>query len=138
MGDVIVAFDDFIHGNTTAYSSSFFNALLGELETYAIQAIVESVAGSADTQFELQLETSGDGRNWSNKNLVPEVNIAVTGGTTASGVGTDTNLHAGCALVRLRITLSAGVGTPAAKVIVYVRETTSRAFEPRVLDGCVF
>ena len=65
LGEPILAFDDFVYGTTPVYSSSYLDGALAELESYSIQAMVDSFSENALT---VQLETSADGRNWIAKN----------------------------------------------------------------------
>ena len=136
MSDVIVAFDDFIHGSTTVYTSSFFNALLGELEAYSIQAVAEGMPGGATANVTIQLETSGDGRNWSSKNPTAEITTSVAAGATVTAFGSDINVRPGVALVRARIDVSSFLGPPGLKLVVYVRTKADPKFSPARIAGC--
>jgi len=136
MSDVIVAFDDFIHGSGTFYTSSFFNTLLGEADAYAIEATAEGADGSPTTSLAIQLETSGDGRNWSNKNPTAEISTSVTANGKTVATASDMNVRPAVALVRLRIDVSAVVGTPALNLRVHVRPARDSGFSPARLHGC--
>jgi len=131
MDDVIVAFDDIVHGTASAYSSSFFHALLGEQEVLALQAIVDPFPGTPSGTVSVQLETSGDGRNWVSKNPTAEITASISPSVEMVAFGYDMNVRPGAALVRLNVTLTGAGGTPGARVQVWV----TRRWDPRTLPG---
>lgn len=136
MSDVIVAFDDFVHGAGIFYSSSFLNGLLGELEGYAIEAVAEGMPGVSNGTLSIQLETSGDGRNWSNKNPTAEIGgLSVSAASESTAFGYDVNVRPGAALVRLRLDFS-GAGTLGARIVVSVRAAPDPKFCPARTAGC--
>src|SRR3989442_9308533 len=101
--DVLLAFEDIIHGTANVYSSSFVELRLAASEAYAIQAVVEGIASVETTT--VQLETSGDGRNWVNKNPTPEIDtVSTPAGQTTAAFGYDAGNFPALALVRVRIT----------------------------------
>jgi len=132
--DILLAFDDIIHGTANVYSSSFVELGLAESEAYAIQAVVE---GMADVErITVQLETSTDGRNWSNKNPTPEIDsVSTPANQVTAAYGYDPGNFPAMALVRLRITLGIA-GTSVARVRVYVRQTPGNYVNPARLPGC--
>ena len=98
-GDDVLAFDDFIYGTSAVYSSSFLDGPLAELESYSIQATVDTFSQNTLT---IQLETSADGRHWMPKNPgVPEISVSFGAGATVSSFGEDVGAWPALALVCL-------------------------------------
>lgn len=132
--DVLLAFEDIIHGTGNVYSSAFAELRLSDSEAYAIQCVVEGIQDVESTT--VQLETSGDGRNWVNKNPTPEIDAASTPpGSVTSVLGFDVGNFPGLALLRLRITLGI-MSTSTARVRVFVRQTPGNYVLPSRLPGC--
>jgi len=136
VSDVIVAFDDYIHGTTPVYSSSFIHPLLAELEGYAIQAIVDGMASIPTTTVTIQIETSGDGRNWSRKNPTAEITTSTTAGVLTVAKGSDMAVRPGAALIRFVITLSGSPGTPSIHLTLLVTPRNDPRFSPERISGC--
>jgi hypothetical protein len=132
--DIIVAFDDIVHGTSNVYSSSFVDLALGELESLALQVVAEPLTTPSDN-ITVQIETSADGRNWVSKNSSAEVFLLTPGATTSSTVAFDPGLRPSLGLVRLRVQLG-GSSTCGAKIIIYVREGPNPGFLPPRLPGC--
>jgi hypothetical protein len=130
--DVIVAFDDIVHGTSSVYSSAFVNMALGELESIALQVIVEPI-GTTPDNVTVQIETSADGRNWVSKNANPEV--FVTTPVAVQAVGYDSGLSPSLALVRIRVQLG-GASAATAHVAVYACEGPNLGFLPSRLTTC--
>ncbi len=132
---ILLAFDDIIHGTANVYSSSFVELGLAESEAYALQAVVEGIASLES--ITVQLETSGDGRNWSNKNPTPEIDaVSTPAGQVTAAYGYDPGNFPAPALLRLRIKLGIDIAS-AARVRVYVRQTPGNYVNPARLPGCV-
>jgi len=133
--DIIVAFDDIVHGTSNVYSSSFVELALGELESLALQVVAEPLTNPSDN-VTVQIETSADGRNWVSKNATAEVFLTTPSGTTSSTYGYDAGLFPSLALVRLRVQLG-GASNCSARIAVYVREGRNLGFIPSRLPGCM-
>jgi len=132
--DVIVAFDDIVHGSASVYSSAFVNLALAELERYALEVVVDPV-GTPPDNFTVQLEMSSDGRNWIAKNGPPEVYMLAGAIQTYVASGFDSGLIPALALVRVRVQLAGA--SSAAHVKVFVRQGPRFGFVPPGLSGCV-
>lgn len=137
MSRVLLAFDDIIHGSASVYSSALMELNLADGEAYALQCVVEGIDAVETTT--VQLETSGDGRNWMNKSPSPEIDQQSTpAGATTALVGYDSGAHPSLALLRVRVSLfTAGGSTPSARVRVYVRPTPADYVNPARLPGCM-
>jgi len=136
MSDVIVAFDDYVYGTASVYSSSFLHAILGEREAYSLQAVVDPLPGTPNGTITVQLETSGDGRNWVAKNQTAEISAAIAATVETIAFGYDANVRPGLALVRLNVALTGSPGTPAAHVQVFVTRRQDPKFVPARIPGC--
>ena len=132
--DVIVAFDDIVHGTSNVYSSSFVNLALAELEAIALQVVAEPISTAPD-HVTVQLETSADGRNWVSKNTTAEVVLNTPLGSVSSDVGYDLGIVPPLALVRIRVQLSGGAGCTA-RIVVYARQSSLRWLPPKA-PGCL-
>jgi hypothetical protein len=112
-----LVFDDFVMGATTVYSSSNFNEVLGSADQLALIAVVDSYSGGAAPSITVQLQVSGDGRNWQNKNSTAEINakpVSTTATTVVSGGDGGTNPAMG--FMRLAVSLFSGTAPPNAHV----------------------
>jgi hypothetical protein len=71
-------FDDYVP-DATSFGNAVFTseteiARLGQADQIAIHAIVDNIDGEGGT-LNVQIEHSGDGRNWMTKNKDPEVTV---------------------------------------------------------------
>ena len=132
----LIAFDDFVMDATPQYSSTELNNTLGEFDSWALQAIVDSPSNA--TAITVQLETSADGRNWSPKNARPELSGALVAGDTTVLQGRDPGtIGPGMALIRLKVTLAGPGAPPSAHVKVWIRGgDQAGTFLPCHLTGC--
>lgn len=98
-------FDEVIHGAATDYySANRYNEGMGRADKMTIQAITDNA--DANGTLTVQIEHSGDQRNWNSKNGTAEINaVASSIDTTAtkSTVGTDSGSTASLPFVRLRV-----------------------------------
>lgn len=124
-------FDDVIHGAATAYTGEQFVELLGSTDKLVIQVLAWEPA-SAQTRLSLQIETSLDGIHWLAKAATPEIaSLALTPGQTTIGVGVDTGAIPSDGIVRLAISLTDPMLTPAATVRVFVTGRDDRHVDPK-------
>lgn len=118
-------FDDVIAGGGLGGSSlrtdPAHDDALGVFDQLAIQAVVSQVTSSGTT-LTVAIEHSADRRNWLEKGAPPVID-AVVMGTTRTNVafGADAGLTPSLGFVRLRITLTASLVAPGARVALYVR-----------------
>jgi hypothetical protein len=136
---VYLAFDDYIEDTQSAYSSTELNSELGAYDAFVLQVVTDDVVGA--TAITVQLETSSDGRRWTSKNVVPEVNLApLATGTTNNAQGYDPGtLASGGALVRLRLQIFNALGGPVrahVKIYCHAGEAVG-PFQPNHLGGCI-
>jgi hypothetical protein len=117
----ILAFDDFVSATANAYSTTDLNDVLGDADQTAIMAVVDQATGGGVLTFQVQIEESGDGRNWISKNVNPEINNASMAVNTTSVVfGSDTGTAPSARLVRLRVSLNATAGVPDAHLKIWM------------------
>jgi len=125
-------FDDYVPmGSSPVYTSAAMNQALAVYDQMAIQAVIDNVTRTGGTAgFELNIQTSGDGRNWANLNPTgtPEVSID---GTTPGLFTTKTNIATGsfpgsvsqgALLSYVRFAIQFSENTTAAHVKVYVTQ----------------
>lgn len=136
MSDVIVAFDDYVYGTTAVYSSSFFHALLGELEVYSIEVVVDSLPGTPSGSAIVQVEMSSDGRNWLPRNSSPEITASITAGNETVASAGEVGAVVPLSLLRLKVQLTGSPGTPAARVQAFMRPRPDPRILPGRLAGC--
>jgi hypothetical protein len=116
------AFDDFVHTTATVYSTTDFNEVLGSADQLSLFAVVDSYSGAAGApNITVQIQHSGDGRNWVNKNPAAEINGAPIGaGMTAVASGSDGGTNPALGLIRLAVSLAAiGAAPPGAHVRIW-------------------
>ena len=104
-----VVFDEFMLGNAVYYTSEHFNHSLGQQGKLAIHCIVNNQNNSG--AITVQIQHSGDGRNWlpkysGNGEISAPSNVAAAP-SVASLVGFDQGATPSLALLRLAITLVA-------------------------------
>jgi len=115
-----LVFDEYIEGTSSVYSSQEWNALLGSADKTALHAISDTQsAGSGNPSLSVQLEVSGDGRNFTAKNGTAEINGATitVGSGQISSLGTDAGTTPSLGFARLKVTL--GGSTPKVHVRIY-------------------
>jgi hypothetical protein len=113
----LLAYDDFIEGTDPVYTSSEFSGPLAMCDKLKLIAVVDSVTGG--TSITVQLEESGDERNWVDKAGTAEIDaeaISTTAVTVAAG--TDDGSTPASGFLRARISL-AGT-TPKAQVKLWI------------------
>ena len=111
------AYDGFVEGTASVYTSSEFCELLGSAERLSVSAIVSGSTGTGHT-LTCQFENSPDGTRWINQSSTPELNGAVLdGGHQAFEFVNDDN-----ALVQgyVRLRLALGGTSPTAVVRLWV------------------
>jgi hypothetical protein len=117
-----LVFDDFVYANAidVIWTDAKFNDLLARFDQTSLFAVVDSVVGAAST-LNVQIEHSGDGRNWLKKNAAgAEINAVVVGvGATTSAAGNDPGTVPTAAFVRLTVWIGGGAGN-SAHVKIYV------------------
>lgn len=119
---VATVFDDVIMGTGAAYSSPDFNDNLGKFDKIAVHAVVDQVTGTGPT-FTLQLEHSGDGRNWLNMNTTAEINaVSISVSAVNSMIGVDSGSVPTLAFVRARVQLGGGATGARVKVHACLRD----------------
>jgi hypothetical protein len=114
-------FEDFVVGATSTspvYTATDFNKTLGSVDRLAFQVVADQVSGTTPT-FTLQIEHSGDGRNWLSKAGTPEVNAQGLSTSAASVfIAYDAGTTPSLGFIRFKIFLA---GTsPVAHVKVHV------------------
>lgn len=136
---VYLAFDDFIEDTQSTYSSTELNNELGAYDAFVLQVVTDDVVNA--TAITVQLEVSSDGRRWTSKNAVPEVNAAaIAAGVTNNASGVDPGtIGPGPSLVRLRVQLTNPFGgATRAHVRIYCRAGEAVGpFQPNHLGGCI-
>ncbi len=136
---VYLAFDDYIEDTQSTYSSTELNNELGDYDAFVLQVVTDDVVNA--TAITVQLEVSSDGRRWTSKNAVPEVNAAaLTTGVTNNASGVDPGtIGPGPSLVRVRVQLTNPFGgTTRAHVKIYCRAGEAVGpFQPNHLGGCI-
>ncbi|HTD62218.1 MAG TPA: hypothetical protein VK679_16300 [Gemmatimonadaceae bacterium] len=116
-----LVFDDFVYATAAdlVWTDAKYNDLLGRFDQTSIFAVADSVSGTNPTLF-VQIEQSGDGRNWKAKNSSPEINgTAITANATTPVQGNDAGSAPSASFVRLTVYLG-GTGTPTAHIKIYV------------------
>jgi hypothetical protein len=72
-------FDDYVPaGSGAVYTSDRWNAVLGAFDEIAVHAIIDDVSGATGT-FDCWIETSGDARNWLQRNDLTQATPAPHG-----------------------------------------------------------
>lgn len=115
-------FEDFVVGATSStpvYTAADLNKKLGWTDKLTIQVVADQVSGTSPT-FSLQIEHSGDGRNWLPKVLsAPEINaVALSSASSSVFVTSDAGNIPSLGFVRFKIFL--GGTSPVAHVKVHV------------------
>ncbi len=107
---VIVVFDDVVAGTPsfTTYTSQEHNDVLGMYDKIALHAVADQVSGGI-TAFNIDLEHSGDGRNWKVKTTGIIGSTSVSANTTSHATGGDGGSTPSCGKQRLAIN-STGTG----------------------------
>ncbi len=131
----LLVFDDYVPLSTTSsspvYTTAELQPALALFDQIAVQVIIDNVTRSGGTAgFALNIQTSGDGRNFANLNATstPEVSIAGTPGlsTTAPNVATGTYpgaVSSGAALLGfVRFAIQFTEATTAAHIKIYVTQ----------------
>lgn len=132
-GGALLVFDDVIHGTADVYTSSALEERLAELDAIALEVVVEA-SGTTETTT-VQIETSGDGRWWANKNPTPEIDAASTPAGARTVVhGFDAGVRPALGRVRLRIRL--GISGPVARVSIFAHQMRPTSFVPGRMAGC--
>jgi hypothetical protein len=129
------AFNDFVHGTTTVYTSSEFDALLGSADRLALCAVLDSFSGGTPAHLFVQIQHSGDGRNWENLNTVfPEIDDVVLGSNqTIVSYGYDNTAIPTQSFVRLAIWMTEnGASAPNAHIEVWACGRDEEKDDPQV------
>jgi hypothetical protein len=117
----LMVFNDFVQGATAVYTPSEHNEALGTYDRLAFQVVVDSV--NATGNITVQIEHSGDGRNWLNKNGTAEINAtAINAGATNNLSGYDSGAAPLLGLVRLRVQLGGAATQANVKVHAVARD----------------
>jgi hypothetical protein len=115
-------FDEVISGTTgTWHTADRFNELLGQSDSYAIQAVTTDISGSGD--LKVGPEVSSDGQDWILVGTAGPWNINAAIGEEASLVGSSAFGFYPGARMRFAIRFS-GAGNPKARVRIYVTTRT--------------
>ena len=129
----ILAFDDVVNGTAAVYSSSFFDALLGQLERFGVQVVVQALTDVSS--LTVQIETSADGRKWAPKNATADVSQgSVSQGSQVVLYGSDVAVVAAHGLARVCVQLSGAA--PSARVKVYITPSSRVPDLPPRVAGC--
>jgi len=131
----MLVFDDYVPLSTTwsnpVYTSAELHQALALFDEIAIQVIIDNVTRSGGTAgFALNIQTSGDGRNFANLNSAgtPEVSIAGSPGLSTTAVNVATGSYpgvvtsGGAILGFVRFAMQFTEATTAAHVKVYVTQ----------------
>jgi len=117
--DNILAFDDFVVGNSAVYTRARLNSQLGGCDKCALTAVADQVSGTTPT-ITVQIEESADERNWSSKNGTPEINAqSLSASQTNMFTGADAGTSPAKAFVRLRVALASAGAPPQAHLRIY-------------------
>ncbi len=117
----IEVFSDFVYATSadTVWTDQKFNDVLARFDQTSIIAVADSVTGT-NPALNVQIEMSGDGRNWVKKNGTAEINAQpLTAGATTTVAGNDAGTTPSGGLVRLTVWLG-GTASPSAHVRIYV------------------
>jgi len=110
----VLIYDDFIEGTTAVYTSPDFNSQLALGDKVKLYAVVDSVGGTSPT-LTVQLEESGDERNWDDKSATAEIDGEALSTTAVNNVtGYDDGSVPSSGFLRARIEL--GGTSPEANV----------------------
>lgn len=113
------AFDGVVMGTSDVYTSPEFNSQLGAADRFMLQVVGNQATATSPT-VTVQLEHSGDQRNWAAKNGTAEINAAaLSASATVSLIGSDVGTTPPLSFVRLRIRLG-GTGTVGARLTIHV------------------
>jgi len=118
----VEVFNDFVYATAinNVWTDAKFNDILARFDETSIIAVADSVGGTGTIQLSVQMQHSGDGRNWVNKNTNPEINAqTITVGATTTLAGSDAGTTPSGGFVRLTVWLPGGT-TPSAHVRIYV------------------
>jgi hypothetical protein len=116
-----LVFDDLVYATSAdvVWTDAKFNDVLGRFDQTSIIAVVDNVSGTNPT-LTVQIEHSGDGRNWVAKNGTAEISAkTITASTTTTLAGNDAGTTPSAAFVRLTVYLG-GTASPQAHVKIYV------------------
>lgn len=117
-------FDTVIMGTGANYTLPELNQAIGIGDRLVIQALADQVTGTSPT-LTVQVEHSGDQRNWVNKGGAAEIPAALLSTTAlTSAVGYESGSNPSLGMVRLRIQLG-GIGSVSARVVVYATGRTN-------------
>jgi len=130
----LLVFDDYVPLNTTSatpvYTSAEFHQALALFDQIAVQVVIDNVTRGVASGFSLNIQTSGDGRNFAklNSGSTPEVSVAPSPGlsttatTVAAGSYPGPVSNGGAILGFVRFAIQFTEATTAAHVKVYVTQ----------------
>lgn len=102
----------------TYYTPAAMNERLASADKLGIMAVTDTASGGGSQQVTVQIQVSGDGMFWANKNGTAEIANGTMGTTGVTSLyGADASASASMGFVRLAITLSTAT---TAHVKVYV------------------
>ena len=114
----VLAFDAVIEGTTTQFIDPMFNQQLALADKLKLVAVTDTVSGTSPT-LAVQLEESGDNRNWVNKSgsaEIPATAISATAVTILAGADNGATPSSGY----LRAKLTLGGTSPRARVQLWI------------------
>jgi hypothetical protein len=99
-------FDESIaYGATTQYTTPDFDELLGSADRLSFMVVVNPVS-IGPSMLQLQVEHSGDGQHWQNKNVTPEIDLPGPGAVPRLNFGDEPGATPSLAFVRLRVAIA--------------------------------
>jgi hypothetical protein len=130
----LLVFDDYVPLNTISanpvYTSAELQQALALFDQIAVQVVIDNVTRGGPAGFSLNIQTSGNGRNFANLNSggTPEVSIAASPGlsstatTVAAGSYPGAISSGGAILGFVRFAIQFTEATTAAHVKIYVTQ----------------
>lgn len=99
-----VIFDELAQAGVSYQTDCGLDDLLGQYDSFALQAIVENPSGTTGTLL-VQIFHSADAENWLAKSASPEINKPVSASGVTTLWGTDTTNNPNLQFVRVNVAL---------------------------------
>jgi len=113
-----LVFDETIYTNAAVYTAQRFNEVLASADRLVLHAVADETGGTSPTLL-VQIEHSGDGRNFGNKNAAAEIPAtSIPPSATTSLIGSDSSTIPTLPFARLRVVLG-GSGSLVGHIKVY-------------------
>jgi len=116
----LLAFNDFVMGTTAVYTPAELNAQLAVYDNVSFQSVSDQVSGTTPT-LTVQIEHSGDNRNFHTKNATAEINgVSLSATATTVTFGYDTSATTIPLLSNVRLKISLAGTAPVAHVKIHL------------------